>query len=180
MRRFVFIIALLFCLSVPAMAAKGDVTIDPDKLSPAGVQQLYMLKKMTEGSQVPTVDQMEKWATMGQGIAKAIGATCKELNVEVNAFVQTPVGKLTVFMIVYKVIGAVILKSIVATVAWIVIMILSWSAYNRLFGTERVEKDGVITYVPKYRFHTSDARVGAAVFNVAIPVAFTLLWVIIV
>jgi hypothetical protein len=182
------VLSLIAVLFLSGLAAADPIQIDPDRLSPESVKKLYELKKAAEDIKAPVIetlkvttpDQVEKWANLGQGIAKAIGATCKELNVEVNAFVQTPVGRMAMFMIVYKIIGVSIIKTVAVTIAWITILIMSWSTYKRLFGTERIEKDGVIKYVPKYEFHTNDARSCAAAFNVIIPVVFTILWVIVV
>lgn len=53
-----------------------------------------------------TVENAEKWKDISNAMVEAINSLCKGLNVEINEFVKTPVGMLTVFVLLWKIIGA--------------------------------------------------------------------------
>lgn len=50
----------------------------------------------------------EQWINFGEQVGKMLGSVAKEVGVQVNAFVQTPVGKMTMALIVWNYIGSVI------------------------------------------------------------------------
>jgi hypothetical protein len=180
MKTFVTAICLVICL-YSSVCAGQYIQIDPDKLTPEQVQQLYILKQAQEGTSKAlkgiTVNDVEKYASIGQGVARALGAACRELGVEVNEFAKTPVGKLTTVLIVYKIIGV---RPVVATIAWLVVMIMSIWIFKKFLGSERIETDGKVMYISKYPWDSHEAKTVATIFNVAIPAAMTLLWVLIV
>lgn len=60
----------------------------------------------------PSAEDIGKYADIGQSVAKALGAAMKELNVEANNFLTTPVGMITTGLIVYKVLGNDVLTQI--------------------------------------------------------------------
>ena len=56
-------------------------------------------------SKVPAPAQMEKWASVGEQIGKALAGTARELGVVANDFIKTPAGQITMAMIVWKIMG---------------------------------------------------------------------------
>ena len=56
-----------------------------------------------------TTETVKEYVAVGKMIGEAFASCAKEIGVAVNDFVQTPVGKITGFLIVYKIIGRDIL-----------------------------------------------------------------------
>lgn len=84
---------------------------------------------------VPAPEDFEKYAKIGEGIAKSLGAAMKELNVQSNEFLSTPVGMITTGLIVYKVLGDDVLSQIknivqsgLFTIVWVSFLI--WYVRN--------------------------------------------------
>lgn len=65
-------------------------------------------------------ESVERWTKLGTSIASGIGAAAKELNIGVNEFAQTPVGKVTTALIVWKLMGAQLIHVIGGILVWIV------------------------------------------------------------
>jgi hypothetical protein len=86
---------------------------------------------------------VEKWAVIGKGLAQAIAECCKELSVGVNDFVRTPVGKITMLIIVWKMFA----KDFLGCILWIAVTIVCAFVFRLIFGSRKVVgKDGLITY----------------------------------
>lgn len=54
---------------------------------------------------IPTVEKMDQYVDLGEHIGKMLGGAAKEIGVAVTTFVQTPVGKVTTYIIVWKLLG---------------------------------------------------------------------------
>lgn len=102
-------IALLCLASLPAMAY-----VAPS--APPGWDKLTDLQKAEINKQVavaaaeqatPTLDpkRVDEYVALGERIGKMMGGAAQELGVAVNTFVETPVGKWTMAMIVWKFMG---------------------------------------------------------------------------
>jgi hypothetical protein len=110
--------AIIFILSgLLSLNAFAKVDVDTDGLTNAQkatlIQQVEQMKteaapaiKATSKSIVETAD---KWVDLGEHIGKALGGTAKEIGVEVNAFVKTPVGQLATVLIVWNYMGGMII-----------------------------------------------------------------------
>jgi hypothetical protein len=173
-RIFITTICLLFCLS--GLAFANLIQIDPDKLTPEQVQQRYALKQAAYPGKTPTptqtLEMLEKYPAIGTAVAKAIGSACKELGVELNEFAKTPVGKLTIAVILYKVVAVGAMKSFLLTIMWLIVVMGSWRFYKRTFiGSEKN---------PKYEFKSGEAKAFIVVCNILIPAIMTVLWICLV
>jgi hypothetical protein len=60
-------------------------------------------------------EEAEAWGTMGSNMGKAIVAAAREVGVAANDFARTDLGKVTVAVVVYKLIGRDVLGVIVGT-----------------------------------------------------------------
>lgn len=80
-------------------------------------QQAEILKMVADKKQTaievvaaaPVVDQAQKWVDLGGSIGKGLASTARELGVAVNDFSQTSIGKWTMFLIVFKIMGSTII-----------------------------------------------------------------------
>jgi len=99
-------LCLSFLLAVSSLIA-SDRIIDADGLTAeqkARIQiQVEQMKQ--EGTKDKTVDQAKQYIELGEMIGKAFGSCAKELNVQVNDFITTPAGLITITIIGWKTIG---------------------------------------------------------------------------
>lgn len=79
-------------------------------------------EKATEVATATQVTQLSAYAGIATEVATAIGMAAKQLGVEVNNFIVTPAGIITLFIIVFKVFGKLIavmfMAAIVNYIVW--------------------------------------------------------------
>ncbi len=75
-------------------------------------------------------------AAAAEGFAKAIGIAARELGVTVNEFLKTDAGKLAALIIVWKMIGASLVKLVMGLLIFIGGATLMRQMWNRLFTQE--------------------------------------------
>jgi hypothetical protein len=72
-------------------------------------EQVALLEKtasnMKTNNTKETAQKVSEWMAIGENLGKGLAGCAKELGVQVNDFVQTPVGKIASFIIIYKLIG---------------------------------------------------------------------------
>lgn len=83
-------------------------------------QQADVLKTIADKAQeakvaVPNtaaIDEAQKWVNLGSSIGKGLASSARELGVAVNDFSNTSVGKWTMFLIVFNIVGSSIIHII--------------------------------------------------------------------
>lgn len=133
-------------------------------------------------TQVETsIDNAKKFAEYGKSVAIAIQEVCKVLNVEVNAFVKTPVGNTVMWLIIYHVIGKDLLKIVLSFFIWFLITIILSFTLSRFHLPQKVKikneetKEVVIKYQQKYVWKDETAKCFSAVAHFAIFILSTLI-----
>lgn len=106
MKRFIFVVLLsLFSLS----ALAGDCSIQANGLTDVARKKLELscIEAQAAIAATPQVDakKVSEYAGVAKEVAEAIGITAKNLGVEVNSFIATPAGLLTVAIILTKIFG---------------------------------------------------------------------------
>ncbi len=100
--RIVLLSLVLFASSLFAVEK-----LDTDGLSAeqkAKIQlQIEQMKR--DEDKTKTIDVAKEYVQLGEMIGKAFGSCAKELNVQVNDFITTPAGMLTISIICWKTIG---------------------------------------------------------------------------
>lgn len=144
MKRLAMILAaVLLAVSTSAFADIDYRTIGSagwDKLSPD--QQAQILQQVTEAAKQKTEspslspDSVSKWVDVGAKIGQMMGGAAKELGIQVNDFVKTPVGKWTMAIIVWKYMGAALTHLFVGM---IVLVIGLGVMYTLMRRSQRVE-----------------------------------------
>lgn len=134
-------------------------------------------------------DKAEKWAKI---ISTTIKTISQDLAVSVNEFVKTDVGKITMALIVYKVIGDDIRHIVFGILGWFVTAFILVMSFRHFHGSQRVElkdKDGNTTeikYVPRFKWAVdsrggSEAKMVSGGLHAAMFIAITVLaWVTVV
>lgn len=133
-----YLIALLLILSlqIPAFAATANVNGLTDEQA-AELELMGERMKSNTVESIPNAEKLSQYAELGEQIAKAIGAAAKECGVAVNEFVETPVGKLTTFIIVYKLIG----RDMMHYVCGVGFFFVVWFALSRICGKRGFKKE---------------------------------------
>jgi hypothetical protein len=114
-------------MSFAAAAADEVRSVDISKLTNA--QKADVLKyaaslEESKGSNLSekTREEVGKWGELGVGMGRAAVAAAKEVGVAANEFVQTPLGKITMGVVVYKVIGKDIIKFLVGSTVFTIFL----------------------------------------------------------
>ena len=125
---FVAIVAALIFISAPVLA--DTMSIDTKNLTPELLAQVLKAQEKSSAS-IITPQAAAEWADMGKNIGVALSEAAKAMSVGVNDFATTFVGKLTIVLIVWKVLGQDMWSIFGGTAFWITLTsILSWS-YRR-------------------------------------------------
>ncbi len=166
---------------------------DLEGLSSSARQELIN-KKMKEFKSSSTLanldpEKAERWAKI---ISTTIKTISTDLSIGVNDFVKTDVGKITMALIVYKVIGDDVRHIVFGILGWLMTSFILIMSFRHFHGSQRVElkdKDGNTTeikYVPKFKWATgggggSEAKMCSSILHAAMFTAITILaWVTVV
>jgi len=114
------LVSSAWCLGAETVSSAGfgDLTVE---------QQADVLKNIasmkaasvTAKTELSTAKQAEEWVDLGQKVGSALGGAARELGVAANDFVKTPVGKMAMFIIIWKFAG----HSVVMVCAGFIILI---------------------------------------------------------
>ena len=130
-KKHLFMAVLILSTSFPVMAAAVNVSakdiksIDVSSLTDEQKTQLMSQAVQLQKEQ-PALDaanmsetvrtEASKWADLGSNVGKAAVSAAKELGVAANDFVQTPLGKITMGIVIFKVIGSSLIHLIVGLI----------------------------------------------------------------
>jgi hypothetical protein len=164
-----FLIFNIFAYSAFAQTSAIKQTIDMTQLTE---QQKSEIMKIINNKESAVNEWARNFKGIGKEIGEALNETAKALTINVNEFAKTPVGNLTTFLLIYKIIGKEIIRLIIATLAWIIISsLILWSFYKfhvpyRVVEEDPTTKTKKIRFIQKYEFKTNDARVTSATMHV--------------
>lgn len=161
MKRFLSMI-MFATLSFAAVGPINSYAISSDAVTSAGygslnaVDQAEVLKLVAEKAQAqkngPGVDinglakagpdKVNQWIEVGANIGKGLAGAAKELGVEVNNFATTPMGQLTIWLIIWHMMGTVLIHFFGAFIVWIVGFVGIWFIRNKILNkTESLSAD---------------------------------------
>ena len=124
-----FFAVILMAVSFSAFAGNDSETVRNAgfaRLSGAEKAEVIKMvadKAASKDASVPaalTEDKVEKWVKIGSNIGQGLAGAAKEVGVAVNDFSQTPVGQLTMLLIVWHMIGAQLIHVFGGIMIWIV------------------------------------------------------------
>lgn len=136
MKKLFAIVALIICMVVvaPVHADQSEtVTIRKDQLTD---QQKAQVEADTIKSKVETYG---KWVGIGHELGTAVNESLTAVTTQANNFAQTPVGKLTAALVIWKVVGHDAMGFIIG-IAEILIILPLWVWSYRRFLPRRVIK----------------------------------------
>lgn len=122
MKKFLF--SLVLALASFTANADTAITLTPDQV--AALQKAQSPEQKQNISEVVRKEASE-WGELGANMGKAMVAAAKEVGVASNEFAQTPLGKITVAIVVYKLIGQDVLGAVVGS--FIIILGICFSIF---------------------------------------------------
>ena len=124
-------LALLLFLAMPAFAQDEEkVTIPKSILTKEQLSQLNQ-KNLREN--------VSSWAGVGKEIGEAVNSSLQAITTQSNNFAQTSVGKLTVILVIWKVIGDQFLHIIVGLLELLIFIPLWIWSYRRTCITRAIK-----------------------------------------
>lgn len=177
----ILIIASLQIYAQEQTKANTEITVDLkdlDDITRNNVINMLNDKKKDASSMIPDLTKVDpatikSWAESISGVIKTI---CGELNVSVNDFIKTDAGKITLFLVAYKMVGEDV-KAIIFSTLWALIVlpliIISLRVFHIPTKHKTRDKDGneIITYYVKYAWNDGDCRVLSAIIHYAAIIA---------
>lgn len=113
MKKIIAIVVLMFSFNAfAALTTDSVASAGFSKLTEA--QKAEVIKQIADASSknkevtVPSEEKVEKWVKIGSQVGQGLAGAAKELGVAVNDFAKTPVGQLTMALIVWHMMGGVI------------------------------------------------------------------------
>jgi len=128
------LVALMLSISVSAFAA-SQTGLSSNDVSSAGFAKLSesekaeILKQVADkaatkdifgGTKEASEDKVERWVKIGSNIGQGLAGAAKEVGVAVNDFANTPVGQLTMMLIVWHMMGGTLVHIFGGLMIWIV------------------------------------------------------------
>ena len=137
MKKLLFAVALLLAPSVamadpvpPPATGINTAGLTPDQMKQVQQQADQLRAASPEAQTQETLQNVQKYVEIGKGIGSGLGEAARSMGVAVNDFANTPVGRLTTFVIIWKVLGHDFL-GIIAGSIWFAVMIPLWVYYFR-------------------------------------------------
>lgn len=112
LKKILCIIAIMAASSAHAYVENPVASSGWDKLTAAqkaDIQKQVALAAESAASPTLDVKKVDEYVVLGERIGKMMGGAAKEVGVAVNTFVETPVGKWTMAMIIWKFMGNAII-----------------------------------------------------------------------
>jgi len=108
LKKLLLLLTILCCFGLFVPCTYADITIDQLLKDPNIDQRtresiVQAIKKQTENETIVNIERVNEYVKFGEAFAESLQKVCKVLNVEVNDFVKTPVGKFTAICIAYKI-----------------------------------------------------------------------------
>lgn len=135
-KRFILTTALAVALSIGIpLSSFADTQLTPVQEAELQRQREQMIvanegRDDTASSPHEAVKKVNEWVEIGQGVGAGLAGAARELGIVANEFAQTPVGIITISLIVWKVAGGDILQALVG-ISWYVIGTGVWFFFYR-------------------------------------------------
>ena len=129
---------LLMSLVLAVASVSSFAAISTDGLTEAQRKEIEqsVQKLKSENSGIPTNisanirKEVSAWAEIGSGVGQAMVAAAKELGMAAATFAETPLGKITVAIVIFNVIGASIAKMVIGVVGLFIAVCVFWFCWH--------------------------------------------------
>lgn len=169
----------LIALMIWAVSLTATAQISTEGLTPEQVKQLQeqvaQLKTQPANISATVRQEAEAWGELGANMGRAMVSAAREVGVAANEFSQTTLGKITVAIIVYKIVGQDILQILSGFLLLMICLPGAWYVWKSPIGAYRVEYQdtpvlkGLWTRRRIVKLEmTDDARIVKTVFSIAL------------
>lgn len=139
---------LIFICSLTFAFAAASPQLSADTLAKLSKdEQSLVLKALSTPSSVRTA---EEWTAIGTTISTtlvtSITETARGLSMTVNEFANTPIGKLTVFIIVWKLFAATVLTKLFGVILLFIGPLAVNAMFKRILNNERFSGDSAVMF----------------------------------
>lgn len=177
------VLFLLFTSVVIAFSAHAK-TIDTSNLTAEQIatvqaQVAEMSKSSPQGASAAVRKEAEAWGELGSNMGKAMVGAAREVGVAANEFAATDLGKVTVAIIAYKLIGEEAMGVIVGMLVFVVgVGIALWILLTNRFHTIQYETKPILWGMLNKRYVVSstisDDNASAKLVGIGVTMLITL------
>jgi len=153
-------IMFLGALSLQALSSDDVKQAGFDKLTDAQkIEIMQQVNQKVESAPAETAaTKVNEWVNVGSNIGKGLAGAAKEVGVAVNDFAKTDVGQLTMYLIVWQIMGGAIVHIFGGILIWIVGFGMIYFYYRKAqIRTEYKHLDNKVTVEYKIGDGTRDA-----------------------
>lgn len=136
-----YLLLILMFLSVPVLAQDAKTTNEQlqTKIAAMSDAEKATLLSQIETPDKPAADVANDWIDVGERLGSGLAATAREMGIAVNDFATTPIGKLTVIVLLWNFMGDDLAK-IGVSLSMMFVFLPTWLIVARnLFGTRNSE-----------------------------------------
>jgi hypothetical protein len=134
----ILVCGLAFCASTQSNAQTNNqdetILVRKSDLPAEVVQQLQSKQQLAEMSQ--KLETYGKWVGIGKELGTAVNESMSALTTQADKFSKTDVGKFTMFMVAYKVLGndaiALVKRLIMIPIGIVVLIVGTWTCIRSL------------------------------------------------
>jgi hypothetical protein len=138
------IMVLALALNLNALTSEDVSRAGFDKLSDA--QKIEIMQQVNQKANTvvttTTATKVNEWVNVGTNIGKGLAGAAKEVGVAVNDFAKTDVGQLTMYLIVWNIMGSAIVHIIGGLMIWFIGLIFIIFYYSKARTKSEYKKDG--------------------------------------
>lgn len=154
MKYFTMFLAMVMLLVTTNVLAQqqgqtNKIVVDKSLLTPEQIAQAEA--QATLDRTKSTVEQAGEWVGLGKEIGSAVDGALSALTERTDQFAKTDVGKFTMFLVAYKVIGSDLIQAVVGIpLFFVVVLMFIWLTrrncmQRRYLVKEATDKDGTVT-----------------------------------
>lgn len=115
---------------------------------------------------------VHEWAGLGKEVGEAVNASLSAVTTQANAFAQTGVGKLTVILVVWRVLGDQLIHVAFGVLELLIFLPAWFWSYRKTCIARRIESEKgkytVVDYLPRGEFTPRMAHALAAMMIIAV------------
>lgn len=104
------------------------------------IAKLLTAQPSGKGVVIEAIANSEKWREIGQAFAETVKQVCQTLNVEVNQFIKSDVGKLTAGIILWKMVGKDLIRVAVLSAFLFFLTIVIFGSIYFIHGRKKIKE----------------------------------------
>lgn len=166
-----FVIAILFCaLTFPTAAQNQNQNQNQQDEKVTVPKSMLTQDQISQLNQNNIKNNVSSWAGVGKEVGEAVNSSLSAITTQTNNFAQTGVGKVTVAIVVWKVLGDQIVHLVFGLIEMVVFLPLWIWSYRRTCLDRRIKVKGgffsndkeweVVKYKDNYGMDDFTPRIG--------------------